>query len=156
MKEEYFWSIVIEENYIQAAIWTIKNSATDVVSFSTAVHYDNDETLVTAADECLSSCVQNLPSEVDEPSKTVFGVASSWVADGQILRVHLDKIRLLCNKLSLNPTGFVVLPEAIAHFEKSQEKTPISGVLVGIYSQSIDVSLFRLGNLAGSVNVLRS
>lgn len=156
MKEEYYWSICLEESSVQAAIWTIKNGAADIVHISTSVSWENEETLVTAADECLSSCIQNLPQDIEEPSKTVFGVPSSWVIDGQIDRKYLDKIRLVCNKLSLNPSGFVVLPEAIAHFEKLEEKTPISAVLIGVYPQNLDVSVFRLGNISGSVNVARS
>jgi hypothetical protein len=156
MKEEYFFSICLEENSIQAAIWTIKNGVADIVSISHSATHEDDETLVTAADSSLSYCIQNLPADATEPTRTVFGVPSSWVDSGQIEKQHLDKIRLLCNKLSLSPTGFVVLPEAIAHLYKAQEKTPISSVLLGIYPQSIDVSIFRLGNLSGSVNVSRS
>ncbi len=156
LMEDYFWSICLEENLIQAAIWNIENNAANVIAFSKPVNYEDDEGLVQAADECLSGCVQSLPEEIKEPSKTVFGVPSFWVSAGQIERKYLDKIRLLCNKLSLTPTGFVVLPEAIAHFQKSQEHTPITGIVIGVYKQSIDVSLFRLGNLEGTVNVARS
>ena len=154
--EEYFWSVCLEEGSVQAAIWTIKDNAANVLHVSNSATYEDDETLVTAADSCLSYCIQNLPEDAKEPTKTVFGVPSSWVGDGQIKREHLDKIRLVCNKLSLNPTGFVVLPEAIAHFVKSQEKTPVSGVVIGVYPQNLDISIFRLGNLAGSVTVSRS
>src|SRR5260221_2875786 len=154
--EEYFWSVCLEEGSVQAAIWTIKDNAANVLHVSNSATYEDDETLVTAADSCLSYCIQNLPEDAKEPTKTVFGVPSSWVGDGQIKREHLDKIRLVCNKLSLNPTGFVVLPEAIAHFVKSQEKTPVSGVVIGVYPQNLDISIFRLGNLAGSVTVARS
>lgn len=156
MKEEYFWSVCIEEGSVQSAIWTIREGTAQVTEIGSPVSWEDSETLIKGADESLSSCIQNLPENVPEPSKTVFGVPSSWVEDGQIKREHLDKVRLICNKLSLNPTGFVVLPEAIAHFEKSEEKTPMNGVLIGIYPQSLDVSLFRLGNLVGSVNVARS
>src|SRR5579859_632193 len=149
MKEEYFWSICLEEGSVQSAIWTIKNGAASVVHTSTSVVWENEDTLITGTDECLSSCIQNLPESAEEPGKTVFGVPASWVEDGQVQRLHLDKIRLICNKLSLTPTGFVVLPEAIAHYEKAEKKAPISAVLIGVYPQNLDVSVFRLGNLAG-------
>jgi hypothetical protein len=156
MQEEYFWSVVVEENSIQAAIWNVKDGAANVVSVSHPAAYQNDETILTATDSSLSFCIQNLPETAMEPSKTVFGVPSSWVTSGQIDRKYLDKIRLICNKLSLTPTGFVVIPEAIAHLQKYLEKTPISSVLIGVYSGSLDISIFRLGNLIGSVNVARS
>ncbi|HWA52206.1 MAG TPA: baseplate J/gp47 family protein [Patescibacteria group bacterium] len=154
--QEYFWSLCVEINSLQAAIWTVKDGSAQIVCTSNPVVYEDDETLVKAADEVLSNCVQLLPEEIAEPTKCVFGVSASWVVDGQIEKAHLEKIKLICNKLSLTPTGFVVLSEAISYFEKSTEKTPLSAILVGVYAQSIDVTIFRLGNLTGSVNVARS
>ncbi len=156
MENEYFWSVAIEENSIQAAIWNIKDNAAVVFRTSNSVMWEDDDSLVAAADECLSSCIQDLPEGVAEPTKTVFGVPSFWVSEGQIQREHLDKIRLICNKLSLSPTGFVVLPEALAHLIKIKDKTPLSAVLIGVYPQSIDVAVYRLGNMEGNVNVSRS
>ncbi len=154
--EEYFFSVCLEEGAIQAAIWTIQDKAARVMCVSNSVNWEDEESLVEGADSALSSCAENLPENAKEPSRTVFGVPPSWVSDGQIIREHLDKIRLLCNKLSLSPTGFVVLPEAIAHFEKSQEKAPINAVIIGIHPQNIDVSIYRLGSFSGTVNVARS
>src|SRR5581483_9593065 len=155
MEKDSFVSICLEENLVQSSIWNIKEESVNILSSSPAVNYDDDETLVTACDECLSGCVQTLPENIEEPSKAIFGVPAYWISEGQIQRAYLDKIRLICNKLSLNPTGFVSLPEAIAHLEKNLN-TPLSGILIGIYKGSIDVSFFRLGNLAGTVNVARS
>ncbi|CAN5315772.1 hypothetical protein BH10PAT1_BH10PAT1_1460 [soil metagenome] len=154
--QEYFWSIAIEEGTIQAAIWTIKDNAASVIEVSNIALWENDENLVTSADTCLSSCIQNLPENASEPTKTVFGVPSFWVKEGQIEKEYLEKIKILCNKLSLTPTGFVVLPEAISHFKKAEEKTPLNSVLIGVYPQNLDVTVFRLGNLVGNVNVARS
>src|SRR5258708_4888426 len=154
--EEHFWSVCLEEGSVQAAIWTIKDNAANIINVSNSAPWEDDETIITGTDTCLSYCIQNLSEDAKEPTKAVFGVPSSWVNDGQITRERLDKIRLICNKLSLNPTGFVVLPEAIAHYIKSQEKTPVSAVIIGVYPQSLDVSVFRLGNIAGSVSVSRS
>jgi hypothetical protein len=154
--QEYFWSIAIEEGLIQAAIWTIQDSAASVTSMSEPASFTDDESLVVSADTCLSTCIQKLPADVVEPTRSVFAVPSFWVNEGQIDRQYLDKIRLICNKLSLTPTGFVVMPEAIAHFMKSQEKTPISALLIGTYGQKLDISLYRFGNLVGNVNVSRS
>jgi hypothetical protein len=154
--QEYFWSVCLEENSIQAAIWTIHANTAEIIDVSNSSNWDSDETLISSADACLSSCIQKLPEDASEPTKTVFGVPSSWVSDGQIEKQYLDKIKVLSQKLSLTPTGFVVLPEAISHFKKQVEKTPVSAILVGIYSQTVDISVFRLGNIAGSVKVARS
>jgi hypothetical protein len=155
-QEEHYWSIAIEANFIQAAIWTIEDSITKVVATGSVTRWETEEDLVTAADTSLSSAVANLEDPNVEPSKCVFGVPPSWVQSGQIAREHLDKIRQICNKLSLEPTGFVVLSEAIAHFIKSDEGAPLNGVVIGVGATQIDVSVFRLGNLSGSVEVGRS
>lgn len=154
--EEYFWSLTIETGWIQAAIWTIKQSEAHVTAVSNAVHWETDEDLITGADTALSSIVSELGETAKEPSKTVFGVPPGWVEEGQIKKEHLEKIRSICQKLSLTPSGFVVLPEAIAHFKKSEENAPLSAIIIGVGTDAIDVSVVRLGNISGTVNVGRS
>ncbi len=153
---ETYWSLVIEPGWVQSAIWYIEDKTAHVVALGSTIHWGESSNLIEAADTSLSSAVQELSEEFSEPSKTVFGVPPSWVADGQIKREHLDQMRDLCGKLSLSPSGFVVLPEAIAHFLKSKEGAPSTSVILGIGQAVIDVSVFRLGNLSGTVNVTRS
>jgi len=86
----------------------------------------------------------------------VFGVSSTWVAEGQIKTEHLNTLKKICADLSLAPVGFVVLPEVMAHLVKSEEGSPLSGVVLGVGSQNIELSIFRLGNLVGTANIARS
>lgn len=162
---EYFWSLTIETGWVQAAIWTIEDkqslasgagSKAHVIKVSNAVHWEADEDLVTGVDTVLSSIVQELEEGVKEPSRTVFGVPPDWVSEGQIKKEYLEKIRNICQKLSLEPSGFVVLPEAIAHFKKSEENAPLSAVIIGVGTDTMDITVVRLGNIAGTVNVGRS
>lgn len=156
MNEEYFWSIILEEEWIQAGIWTIRGDRVSIVASSPSVMVSSADELVEKVDSALSSAVSDFPEDAKEPNKTVFGVPASWVEDGSIKKEHLGKIRTICSKLSLSPTGFVVISEAIAHSIKMREGSPFTGVIIGVSSGSIDVSLFRLGNEVGSVNVGRS
>ena len=153
---EYYWSLVIEDGWLQAAIWSLSGEYVRVMSTGPSTKWSSAEDLVDTADGALSAAVVNFPEDEKEPSKTVFGVPPLWVEDGQIKREHLDKIRQLATKLSLSPIGFVVLPEAIAHMVKLKEGSPVSGIVVGVGETMIDVTLFRLGNLVGTVNVGRS
>jgi hypothetical protein len=155
-KKEYFWSLVIEPNWIQAGIWTITDGKAEVVATSPPSAWESDEELVSSADTALSTIVSNLPEDADEPSKTVFGVSSNWVKDGEIKKEFLAKLKKLCSELSLQPTGFVTLPEAISHFVKTEEGSPLSAVLVGITNENLEVSVFRLGRLVGTSHVARS
>jgi hypothetical protein len=112
--------------------------------------------LVEKADAALTEVAESIPESAEEPSKTVFGVPASWVENGRIKKPHLEKIRLVSKKLSLSPTGFVVLPEAIAHAVKIREGSPLSGVIIGVGKGSLDLTVFRLGNIVGTVSVGRS
>jgi hypothetical protein len=154
-KSEHFWSLLIEPGWVQAAIWTIEDQQASLVSVGPATHWEETE-LVNAADSSLSAAIQNLPEDAPEPSKTVFGVAPFWVSEGQIKPEYLEKIKILCSKLSLEPAGFVVLPEAIAHLVKSEQGSPLTAVIIGIGPDALNITLFKLGNLIGTVTVARS
>ncbi len=154
--KEYYWALPIEPGWVQAGVWTIDEDQTQVLSVSPPTPWELDENLINAADTALSAAVQDFPEEAKEPSKTVFGVISSWVREGQIEEGYLEKIKKICSKLSLNPVGFVILPEAIAHLIKTEEGSPLSAVVLGIYKDSIEITIFKLGKLLGSSQVARS
>ena len=155
-EKEYFWSIVIEPGWVQAGIWRIEGEKSQVMLSSPPFSWELDEDLIQAVDNALSAAIQGFPEDLREPTKTVFGVPSNWVEDGQIKGDYLEKIKTLCNELSLTPIGFVVIPEAIAHLTKSEEGTPLNAIVLGSYKESLEITLFKLGNLGGSSQVARS
>lgn len=155
-EKEYFWSLVIEPSWVQAGIWRINQGKAQVMSSGPVTAWELDEELVSSADASLSTAIQSFPEELEEPSKTVFAVVPSWVKSGQINEEYLEKIKKLCSELSLKPEGFVVLPEAIAHYIKSEEGSPLNSVVIGIYKDKIEISIFSLGNLLGNTEVSRS
>lgn len=133
----------------------IKDQKAEVIAVSPATPWEG-ESLIEASDTVLSAAVQNLPEDIGEPSKTVFGVPPSWVSEGQIKEEFLSKIKKICIDLSLEPSGFVVLPEAFAHLTKSEEGTPLNAIVMGITSEALDITVFNLGNMVGSTSVARS
>ncbi|KKT66136.1 MAG: hypothetical protein UW61_C0031G0003 [Candidatus Curtissbacteria bacterium GW2011_GWC1_44_33] len=153
---EFYWALVIEPGWIQAGIWQIIAEKAEVISISPPAAWETDEELIGAADTALSAAIQTLPEDVSEPQKTVFGVPPSWVSEGQIKKEHLDAIRKICADLSLEPSGFVVLPEAIAHYYKSQEGSPLNAIILGVGSENLELAVFRLGNLSGNSVIARS
>src|SRR3972149_4369415 len=153
---EYFWAIAIEPDWVQAGVWRVHEDATQIMSFSAPVAWGEPSELVSAIDSVLSSSLQNFPEDEKEPSKVVFGVVASWVSEGEISEKHIDKIKEICTKLSLTPVGFVVLPEAISHFIKSEEGSPLNGCVLGISKEELEISVFRLGKLMGTTSVARS
>ena len=155
-EEEYFWSLLIEPGWVQAGIWKVEDEKAKVILTSSTTPWNLEEDLVSASDIALSSAIQGFPENLSEPSKTVFGVSASWVEKGQISEEHLEKIKKLCSELSLTPIGFVVLPEALAHYKRSLEGAPLNAVTLGIYKENLEISVFSMGNLLGTSQVARS
>lgn len=153
---ELFWALVIEKGLVQSGIWYIGEGKAEVVGIGSGIPWESEEELIEATDAALSSAIQKLPDNYPEPSKTVFGVSTSWVKDGEISPENLGKIKKLCTELSLTPVGFVVLPEAIAHLYKSEEGSPLNAIVLKSGSESLELSVFKLGNLAGTTEVSRS
>ncbi|MBN1168364.1 baseplate J/gp47 family protein [Candidatus Woesebacteria bacterium] len=155
-KKEYFWALVIEPSWVQAGIWKIEAGNAYILSSSTPTAWSSDSDLVNASDTALSSAVKKLDEMEDEPNKTVFGVVSSWVDNGEINSEHLEKIKKICEKLDLKPVGFVVIPEAVAHYVRSQEGSPLNALVLGVFEEEIEITIFSLGEIAGKEIVSRS
>ena len=153
---EYYWALVIEPEWVQAGIWEIVESKARIIAVSPSAAWASEEELTSSCDTVLSAAVSSFPEDAKEPSKTVFGVSSTWVSEGQIKTEYLNTLKKICADLSLTPVGFVVLPEVMAHLIKSEEGSPLSGVVLGVGSQNIELSIFKLGNLVGTANIARS
>jgi len=153
---ELYWSLVIERGWVQAGIWYISDNAAEIVNISPGAAWKEDSELVTACDAALSSSITALPDDYVEPNKTVFGVPARWVKNGEISDEFIGQIKEVCTELSLTPVGFVVLPEAIANLYKSEEGAHLSSIIVGLDSESLEISVFKLGNLVGTTTVARS
>ena len=151
-----FWAVIVEQGWVQAGIWTVEDGKAKVPFFSAPAAWGLDEELINATDASLSSAIQEFPESEAEPSEAVFGVTSSWVEGGEIKPEFLEKIKKICTELALTPVGFVVLPEAIAHFIKSEEESPVSAVIIGVYNDTLGLTFFKQGNLIGNTQVARS
>ena len=154
--KELFWSVVIESGWIQAGVWEVQDETVKVISIGPPCAWKTDEELISCADSALSAAVSDLDEDSPEPEKTVFGVCTDWVSEGEIKQEFLDKLKNLCTELSLKPSGFVVLPEAIANYTKMQDGSPLSGVVIGVEEEKLELSVFRLGKSTGTKIVSRS
>jgi len=154
--KEFYWAVVIEPGSVQAGIWEMVGAKAEVVAVSSPTVWGTEAELVEATDTALSSSIQSFPEDFKEPSKTVFGVPPSWVEKGQISPENLAKIKKICTDLSLEPTGFVVLAEAIAHYLKVEEGSPASAAIVGVGQDYLEVAVFKSGSLVGTTSVARS
>lgn len=152
--KENYWALLIEPEWITSSIWQITDGKVEIVSTSPATRWEGD--LIDPIDASLSACTQSLPEDYPDPTKTVFGVPNSWLESGNIKDEYLEKLKKICTDLSLVPSGFVVLSEAISHFIKQEEESSLSGIVIGISNESFDLSIFDAGKLIGTTSVLRS
>ncbi|MFC1649431.1 hypothetical protein ACFL2C_01785, partial [Patescibacteria group bacterium] len=155
-KRDYHWSVAIEPDWVQVSLWYVLGDTAHIVATSTPTAWESDKELIDAVDAALSHVVQNTDEDIGEPSKSVFGVIDSWVDDGQIQKEHLDKIKKVCQELSLSPVGFVVISEAIANFIKSVEGSPLTGVVLGVSKDFLNITVFKTGVVSGNTQVSRS
>ncbi|QLG69810.1 MAG: hypothetical protein CH104c_0579 [Candidatus Woesebacteria bacterium] len=155
-EKEHYWSVVIESEWVQSGIWKVEEGKVEVVSFGAPLSWQKDQDLVETIDSSLSVAIQNLADEEIEPSKTVFGLPSSWVENGQIKPQYQEQIKKVCEELSLKPVGFVSLTEAIAYYLKSQEGDFLSATIVAIGEEDLGVSLVVRGETKGEAQVSRS
>lgn len=100
------------------------------------------EELLDMLDKTISRAEEALPLNM-ETEKTIFGVKDSWVDDKKIKKEHLVKLKKICDALSLEPIGFMVITEAIAHLLSKEEGAPLSAILAEIGKTQVSLTLFR-------------
>lgn len=104
------------------------------------------EDLLETLDKAISRAEEMLPPNI-ETEKTVFGVKESWVDEKKIKKEHLVQLKKVCESLSLQPIGFMVISEAISHLLSEEEGAPLSAILSEIGTNSITLTLFRASKI---------
>lgn len=152
-KEEptYFLALLLRDERIIAAIFEELFGKVRVVSQEEALFGDSLESasieeFLDTLDAAVSKAEQALPKEV-ETHKTIFGIKGNWVEEGKIKKECLSKLKKACDALGLEPLGFLVIHEAIAHLLQKEEGAPVSAILVEVEKQHLGVTLLRAGRL---------
>ena len=143
--EKLYWTLILDDDWIQSGIWYVFDKKVNVLFTSNSLAWKTDEELIASADGVLSSGVESIPDGTEEPTETVFGLPSTWVVEGSIKEGYLEKIKIICERLSLKPAGFVVVGEAVAHFLKSKDEASLSANIIYIGSHSIEISTYAEG-----------
>lgn len=152
---ENYWALLIESEWITSAVWHINDKGeVEIVATAPPTRWENN--LLEAVDISLSACSQKLSEDVSDPTKTVFGLPNTWIENGNVKDEKLQELKSICDNLSLTPSGFVVLSEAISHLLKEEDKSSLNSMLIGISDQNLEISIYNLGVLAGVTIVSRS
>lgn len=153
-----FLAVQIDDEFVKTAIWTVKDEATSLAAVGSTQDWDGSSTeiLIEAVDASLVAGGKKLGPDTQEPDRVIFGLPENWVGSDGISPPRLKDLKQICQKLELEPVGFVVTTEAISHYLKSKEGTPLSAILIRVSTSEITVSIVRLGNIEGTHVVGRS
>lgn len=153
--KEYFLALLLEEEYIRSVVFEETDGVMHLLgqgkeSLPAPLDDSSYEELLTAADKAIAEAETSLPEGV-ESHKTIFGVKSDWTENLQIKKEHLATLKKLCDELDLQPIGFLVFAEAIAHLLQKQEGAPVSGILLDLGEKRMSATLLRAGRVIGSL-----
>lgn len=151
---EYFLALLLQDDMLRAVVFEESNAVMHSLGEgSTTLPAPLDsltfEELLTASDKAISIAENNLPSNI-QSHKTIFGVSQDWTENLQIKKEHLATLKKLCDELDLQPIGFLVFAEAIAHLLQKEEGAPVSGILVELGTLHVTATLLRAGRVISS------
>jgi len=151
-EKEYFFALLIEEEKVKSALWTIEGEAVKVLRKGEDQFWQTEEEILPAVDACLPPIYEG----EQEPVKTIFGIPSYWTKDGEAELSKIELLKKICRELDLTAIGFVVIPEAAVYHLKAIEGIPPTAILVGLGKKKITVTLVKLGKILGNEVVERS
>src|SRR3989344_9556398 len=138
---EYFVALQIGKTVSKAAIW---EGAGDIVV----------KKIVTS--DTPTKAIEEIAVEFPTLSKVVFGLPADYVADNKIKDSHLPELKRIAAEAHLKPIGFVVIPEAIAHYLEKETNTPQTCILLGVEDHKLTLSLFRIGKCIKIIELPRT
>ncbi len=156
-QKELFASLLLDEEYVAAALWEIgdKGVPSILASDSKACGENNWEARIDAVDAVLAT-IEN-KAGVTDYSKVVLGLPLGYLTPtGEISKEIRPHMKQMTRELELTPIGFVSIHQALVYRLKKDEGVPPSVILLGISKESIGVSLYRVGILAGQETFTRS
>lgn len=148
---EFFLAIQIDTEFVKTAVWTVRENLTEVVALGSTSEWDGSSTqvLVEAIDSSFSIALEKIGDQ-PEPTRAIFGLPETWVTPDGVAQPRLTDLKTICEKLELKPLGFVVATEAIAHYLKATEGTPLSAILLRVSASEVTVTVVHLGTIEGT------
>lgn len=147
----YYLALLLRDDKAAAVILKEGGGKLEIVgqnetAFSTSLEEIEFDELLDTLDKTISKAENSLPPDI-ETEKTVFGVKESWVEEKKIKKDYLSKLKKICDSLSLEPIGFMVVSEAISHLLTEEEGAPLSAILAELGKTEVTLSLFRAGKI---------
>ena len=156
--EEYCLGLVISDKKVKSAIWSLSGTSDSFTPGNTeGWSNESAEELIVASDASIASAVTKLPYlEGKQPTKVILGLPEHWIEKNSVNPRKSLILQKVCQKLLLKSLGFVVTPEAIAHYLQIEEGGLPSIILINLNETEVVVSLITKGKFLGSKLVGRS
>ncbi len=143
-----FLALVLTDEVVQAAVWSILEEKTEIIAIGTPVEWDGDtgttSELITAVDATISNAVEGLK---DEPNEVILGIPHSWIDKDGVLGVKREFINKIRKELDLKALGYVTITDSILSYLKMQEGTPTTSILIQVSRDELTLVLVRLGHI---------
>lgn len=153
--EDIFLALEIDNEKVNSSLWQVITGEPEILKLGSLEEWQESspESLLLSTDASVSKALENISQE---PKGVIFGLPETWVRDDQILPSYKEQLRLICEKLSLKPLGFVVTTEALLQYLRKEEGLPLSAIFVKVEESEVVVSLVKLGKIKGTKRVGRS
>ncbi len=149
-KKEVFSSLVLDEEYVAAALWEMGEKGSPLILASNSAKCDPPtwDGRLEATDEVLAAVED--AAGITSYAKVVLGLPASFLTPtGEIhtdIRPHIKKIT---HEMELEAIGFVSIHQALMYKIKKDEGIPPSVILLEVTKKSLALSLYRVGALTG-------
>jgi len=150
-EDHIFLALVITNVTVQAGLWRVADGILSIDSVSDVKPYSTSDSLLIATD----SALQQLGKDSEKTDEVVFGFELDWVDVNGIVDAKKPMLKQLTTELSLKPTGFVVIPEALLH-ALQKEDPHCSVLLIQLAVHQLTVTLIKQGTILSSERVGRS
>jgi hypothetical protein len=149
--QQYFLTILLLDQHVQAALWYVKNNQVEITNFSSAIEYaDNDDCLIKT-----DKALQELGPNSENVGEVIFGFDSSWISSGGLVADKRPLLKKITQELSLNPMGFVVTNEAVFQSLVSQDPSG-SAICACVRKNNVELVLVSVGKLAATLVIDKS
>lgn len=129
-QEDNYLSLVLTSDRVVALIWTFDQGQVRQLGFGQKI-FTNTDILLHQTAVAIDTAQEEAKVDFE---KTVFGLSSYWLEDGQISQKSIKIIKKLSDELELNPQAFVPLAVGVIHLFKIEKIPSPQVVAIGIFA----------------------
>lgn len=149
------FAVLFELSTVTVAIFTVELDKVNILTHKSATFSGSIPDSIETLDALFSGISQDFP-ETEHVEETIFGLSQDYVDKDDIKPDVKEHLKKLVKELSLKPTGFVVISEALAYYLSSKSGMQESAIFVGVYPNETQVSLMKIGNIVEEKTIART